>query len=610
MKVFQILIEKNKSKLIHKLLLIFCFLLITVSLILIRNNVTSGYEISVYRPLSFISLLGLFFPAIYSIFNIFIYTFINNKKSNYFLIANLILFLIVSLTILLLPTIRGYAFYPMGDAVTHVGIVFDSISSNHISDIIYPITHILIASLYFISGIDYAEIITISAPFYSILSILYLYILAHLIFESSYKGILTIVVGFFPLSTIIPSPHNFAALLIPLALFIYFRNIDQNYIGNKILLIIFAILYPFFHPLVSILLILSLFVIVIISKFIQHFIIFKRATIISVLSFSQIPLITLIIFFLWLWGNYWYWNFHIGDMIRWFFSETVEYPGRYSEVVSIFHEYSIDPISLILKNFGQNLIYIFLSFLAFFWAVKKLIFNSCNNYYKTDERIIFLSSWIIVNSLTAFMVMFLPSAGGPDRMLYYTGIISPIFVTYIISNIKKRIIKYIMAISLVILIINSAMVIHQSDYSNLPNMQVTRMEIAGSDWLLNYKDSNINIKSNHERFFRIADLIKGEKYTIENNLNLFLNPNSESKPLDHFGYDIYSSAGNANIADNYLILEKYDEVIYFQLYSNSNKFNKVDFEKLDSDKTVEKIYYNGEFRIMQVEGIKDKHNST
>lgn len=570
-----------------KLMFIFCFVVISVALLLIKNVEVTGYEISIYKSISFPIFL-LLFPMLYSMINIFIF----KSDRNNFLILNIIVFLMVCLIILLLPNIKGYTFYPMGDPPSHAGTVLDIISHNKIpEDLIYPITHIFISSTYYITNIDFNTITMFAAPIYSIVAMIYLYVLAHHIFNDSYKAILVVLLGFFPLSTVIPSPHIFTVLSILLVLFIFMRIINHNRIEDKIILIIFAILYPFFHPMVSIIFAISILLIGILYKFIH------RSKQIGNSAFFIIPSISLIILLLWLWSKFWYWNYHIGRVLRWFISDTTD-KGRFQNAISMFNDYSINIIDLVIKVYIQNIIYIIFSFLAIFLIIKKFV----HEYKNVNEKLMLLSVWIFLNVFIGFAVLFLPTEGSPERLLYYTGILSPIFVVYLLFSLRKNV-KYVIIIVLIVLNINSVYVVHQSDYIDLPNFQVTQMEIVGSNWLIDQRNHDLQVKSNHERFYRIADLIKGPEYAEDNKLDIDRSTAYGTEPYKHFGYNNYTRIGDGYNKDFYLIIEKYDEVLYFVLYPNSIKFNKSDFNRLDFlDSTAKKIYNNGEFKVQLVKG--------
>lgn len=330
----------------------FCFILISISLLLMKFVKITGYEISIYKSLSFPIFL-LLIPITFSMVDIFII-----KPKKLYLIIDIILFLIVGLIILLLPIIKGYTFYPMGDPPTHVGTIRDIIINGKFEETIYPVTHILISYLYLISNIDFVRIAMFSAPLYSFIAIAYLYVLAYNIFEDVYKAVLGVLIGFFELSTVIPNPHIFAVLSIPLILIVFLRIVEFNSTGYKSIIIIFAILLPFFHPMVDIIFIMSILFMGIIYMFILSISRWK-------MLFYYISAISTITFLLWLWNNFWFWNYHIGRVFRWFIFGINE-TGRFGDVTSIIKENGINMTDLIVKVYGQNILYVILSFLSIF----------------------------------------------------------------------------------------------------------------------------------------------------------------------------------------------------------------------------------------------------
>ena len=59
----------------------------------------------------------------------------------------------------MLPQLTGYAFVASSDHLTHLGYVLDIMQTGHFSSRnVYPITHILISQIFFLTGIS--EVIT------------------------------------------------------------------------------------------------------------------------------------------------------------------------------------------------------------------------------------------------------------------------------------------------------------------------------------------------------------------------------------------------------------------------------------------------------------------
>lgn len=568
------------SSFFQKVILILGFMSISGALLFITSS--TGYETSVYRNTE-LSMLLLLVPIMISISNVL---FLRNNNFN---ILNIALFLIAGLVILLLPSIR-YTFYPMGDESTHVGIIYDIILSNRSNDNIYPITHILISVIYFVSNVDYTKIVTYSAPFYSIISILYLYVLSRQVFGDTLKAMTSLYIGFFVLSSSVLNPHIFAVLTIPIVLFVYLKSTTNNSIGNKILLIIFAILYPFFHPLVAMILMVS---VLLMGMFYR--LLLKRRTYDKM--FFITPLISLVVFILWLWYNFGFWDDQVVQMFRWLISDVVPINGRYNEVTLLFKDYNINILNLVIKIYTQNVIYVLISLYVVCRMTKKIL--SRNEYNEIDKKLVLLSGWIFVNIFLLFTVVFIPTQAGSDRMLNYTGVISSIFVTYFFFD-SQKIEARVLSVLIVLLTINGVFIIHNSDYSQTPNLQVTQMEITGSGWLINHKDVDTKIKSNHERFYRIANMIKGVNYSNKYNLNDVTKADGGTRILNHFGYDKYNMISSVYKEYEYVLLEKYDETLYFKLYPNNSKFNRKDFEKLSIDTSISKIYNNNEFGVYKI----------
>ena len=123
--------------------------------------------------------------------------------------------------------------------------------------------------------------------------------------------------------------------------------------------------------------------------------------------------------------------------------------------------------------------------------------------------------------------------------------------------------------------------------------------MSGMAWFIEEKDrdiSNIHIMSPVERF---ADGIIGKTASSERR-----DLESKSQFPDHFAYDQYDTLGEQYAGDRYAVITRFDRVLYTTVWEVVGRFNDDDFENLENDPTVCKLYSNGELDVYLILGNK------
>ena len=282
------------------------FCLIITFLVIISTPGAVGYEISIYGAYPF---WFWFFPiaAYFCGLTILMKQAFDSEKSKYWLLGFAIV-VIVNVVMLMLPEFRGYLFYGRGDSTTHLGRIKDILTTGHIGATnLYPIEHILGASLI---QITYLPLESIPVFFSSLFYILYL--LSVFIFAKSickdFGQSLVIVAFASPLiySSFNSSIHPALFSLFVFPFLLYFYQKRETTLRRKsvftVLLLFFGIFLIFFHPTTSIFG-LILFITFGLSKISQfHF--FHRKTFVQLQnqaykSLFRIFLLFVAVFFSW-----------------------------------------------------------------------------------------------------------------------------------------------------------------------------------------------------------------------------------------------------------------------------------------------------------------------
>lgn len=595
---------KHKFDTEMKLALIISFFSFLLSLVVINDKAAVGYELSIFDSFSYIFYLFLFIP-ITSAGIYFWYININeeNMFNSRFRFLWLLLIVLIMMFIFLLPYIKGYAFYPMGDMPTHLGNVFDIINTGEISTtLIYPIEHIYIATINLITDISVYNISTIIKILFIFIYALSLLLLSNYFFKKESLSILVAIIGTIQLAKVQQTPHEIAGLLLVMVFYIYFKSktCDHKKANFIILFLLFFVLYPFFHPLLCIVLISSIIIFDLAINVLNYFFINRSKLNINDMhylnQFSKIPIIGTIVLLTWFWNHYWFWNYQVGTVVRWLVYDNFDSNiGRVGDVMNRFTLYDINPIELAIKYYGINIVVILFSLMCLTKLYNSVFLKKNRFRSEINKNFFVLSSFIVLMMCFGFLTAIMPTWGGPERMLMYASLISPI---YFCAYLFKTNSKYGRSISLILVLfifILGPFNVHQSNFQDLPNLQVTQAEINGMNWVITFKEQTITSLFNHERPFRISSLILGAKKSKDVGIR-----SSDYKLEPHFGLDTYSNLGKAYTEDKYLLLSEYDEVLYLTLYPNSILYNIHDFIKIENDFTVSNVYENNGFRVYLV----------
>lgn len=610
------------SKQFSQILLITGFIFSSLALYGINKSPATGYEVSIYSGLStllWIFILGSIFCGIcVTVYCIYL----KDQEMHTYALIGLCLVVFTNCLLLSLPLLKGYVIYGRWDALTHVGHVVDIIKYGSITDgNVYPITHIYLASFEYLSNISLPTILMYLPSLFLVYYVLFTYILSKLIFFSKEDQLLsalaaTILLISYGNYQVLPTVFSMYSL--PLLFYLYFKKLARKRTEVSLLLILIVILYPFFHPLISLLAIMF-FLIMDFCAFLYSKTMVKEINFnFTTANVNVLPcLVSFIIFVSWLSSssNYNVWFTNIKNMYYYFRGESyVELAsGSISNIFEGLNFQIADIIELYFKMYGHISIFLILTGIASIALIKKSIPPS-------DPA---LKNMLIYQSLFPFMciVVFINLfktifSFGIWRLISILCIITPIFAAYTFSElfIKNKVVqtsiitrKLGALLTILILIISSVggiFSLYPSPWVYQMNQQITHMEINGMDWYYSYKNPEI-LDLNLRNSFRFADYLLGvrerqSRADIRPAERLDTSPRyklPESILPNHFNYLNYSTFGSAFSTHIYIPLHKYDEVFYTQIYPQLEIFNAGDFEQFRSDTTVEKIYNNGEFVV-------------
>lgn len=600
-----ILINPIKTKLLSLVSII--FILATI-LILYLTPPANGYEISIYQVYPWY----MWYFMIISIFIGQIVIITNAISKNKLWLYGIIPIILNSIILFFMPFVRGYTIFGRWDELVHLGYLISIINTGHIGVLFYPALHILTVIIHYTTTIPLNYLITIIPAFFSLFLILVLYVLSREISNNNNKLMLLLIFVFSTAllyghesTTFAPSSQAF--VLLPFILFLYFKSRNEkNSLVYRILLVLSSISLVFFHPETTIFLITTLMVM---ELLIRINLIIK---IDSDNSKSKLKLIgnNTINIILILFITFFFWYFSVTNgltinlqiVLNWLLYNS----GRpdaalYSSLLSKYNIQLFDLIKFILYSYGQVIILSLIALLFSFYTIRKLMKGT----QKLNINYVFFSLLTLLFSFLSIIFFFNDFIIGYSRVFRYlilfTSILTGIAFYELIkksnnnASILKKHSKNIALYSTLFLITFFAIFnFYWSPIIKKENQQVSKQEITGMNWI--FDNRNITFPTTEIggiSYMRMYDATYG---TLSNQINIQDNANV----TDHFGYNQGRLLGSFYPNNTYLFISTLDRISYPTFYPNYEqywKFTPSDFENLDNDPTVSKIYDNHDMNI-------------
>ena len=595
-----------------------CLFLTLAAVIIAVTGPAHGYEISIYNayPAFFwlLILLRLGFGLVILVGQAFA-----NESSNPW-VTGFVILLLTNMLLFLLPFFRQHLVYGRADVLTNIGYVKDILLTGHITAVgdqlvdIYPALHILAACVSDITMLSPEQVAILSVPLAVIFYMVSLYFLSRIVCRNRSQILLAISFGSLPLFTgayVFFIPIDITFFLLPLTLLLFFRAYKGKTIRSRVALLIALISAVIFHPIEGAILTLVILTCFGISSNIYSVFLGKTKHKIATLNYWYLYVIILVVA-----DAIWSFRFsvltgHISRLVSEILSaagQTVSslYFGMLGKVQMSFY----NAFELFMHMYGQDVI--FFTFALFFsFQTVKLAWSKRD---VSESRLAFsvIFGAMIVLTVTFF---FLP-IGSFDfsRGILYGTFASVILVGICVGEqvdtlkLKKSLRflsgkKLLMVFTIVVLLLSATFGIMNEYHSPLvreANEQITKTDLQGMTWFLSYQNDllvlNIAVTQ-----WRYAGEIKGVE-AIPYNIKGGGLP-SEYQPPDHFGYTNGSLLGQFYTENKYFIDNKLSEEVYpgvYPEYQSLWRYTKSDFEMLNNDNTVNRVYSNGYFMVYYV----------
>ncbi|WP_243684980.1 hypothetical protein [Methanosarcina barkeri] len=584
--------------------------MLPVALLIAHNTPATGYESSIYRSTPLIVWFILLLSTVCGVF-IVLSQICDVKLGKYLWKIGLLIIYLCYITFISLFIIRGYYLWCMsGDPASHIGWIKQIILTSHVSkDIIYPILHIFSTQIYCISNINILLISKLLPLFFGILYVPFMYILSKIIFRDKREIILSTLAS----TTLVNSwylnftPNACANLYFPLVMFIILKVISVNDVRWEILVVIMAFMYPILHPVP----ILTCFVLIS-TLFLPGYIYAKKNTrSTAIKSRYSLRLKITLLFLLFVWSITWISSFYVWEStirnINMLVSEGG--PLKVTELASNINYakgYGYNVTEQVLKKMGGSLLYVLVAIVSFpiVWKNKNKEYNNLFSLFGPLFIICFLILIIYFSNLPF----------DPLRMVTYTTTISTMFIGYLLYYFIKKIKTenkktYIYGlIGLVFLLfivwINTILTLYPSPYILGSNFQTTQSEVHGMNWLFENRNLDIEITGINFEPIRFGDLLLTSKQKKLQKLYWYI-PRYLRIPY-HFGYDNKSTLSNHYNQSLYMTINEKDKLIYKDVFPEMAEIRWIpsDFEKLNFDVSLDKIYSSKGVEVFYINGKK------
>lgn len=537
-----------------------------------------GYEVSIYESTPVFYWIGI---SIVIFISIFVFTFNNNKK---ILFTSLSLSGLAILSIISLPIIRGYYFIGLGDSISHLGTSLMIFENNSIEpDLFYPSIHILSISITFVADIQIRTSMMILLPLLGAIFIFFIPLTLIKIHGKFNRKL--IILGTFSAFFFLPinnistyfqlHPSSQALLFLPLVLFLY---LEYETIYDYRFLPLYSLSYLaliFFHPQQALSFLILMFLIVVFKKISHN----KEKNGLSL----NIPIITGILF--WIWTGF-HAQFH--STIETLYVRLVEGYGAPGEDVAE------RGVSLVQVGGSIEEVFLKLFGLTVFFIILTLTFILVKKSSKEKDMISYLFFAIFPIGLIVGMYIMMGQATSQAHR--YVGFIQLILTItgvygffYLVKDIRLKK-EYVINLFIIIGLIISVITIFPSPYTYQSTPHVTEMHYVGYDTTFNNYNETLNLGSVRmasHRYYRTTQLQPSDSYRRSQ---------FEADPPDHFNNQSLTEYYEDK---TYLAITESERIRDADLYRGF-RFSHDDFEYLEGEPDIDKIYTNGGFDLYLV----------
>jgi len=588
------------------------FIFIIASIIIINKTPpANGYEISVYNKYPWYFWFLLIFAIVCGMGILIFQSF--SAKTSVWWSCGLIIVILTNLIVILMPIFRGYFTSDMSDEISHLGMIKDISITGHIGrNNVYPISHIFSVNISSICNVDSRMIIKIVPSIFYLVYIMGIYLLSKELCAKFNQSVLVITFASVLLFTYyhyLFLPTQFFLELVPLILFIFLKKYNSNRISYSMIFVIELVPMPLLHPLGTIFLI-AIFLLLASFNPLYNFLKKRGAIDENCRLYNQrsvlIPsMIIGIIFFMWF-CNFAMFNSTFNQAFDWFVygygTPAIETLSENMEAADITF---LKVIELIIRTYGNSMIFSFISSIAIVYFAKKG-FSS-----KGDLSIweCFFSSIFLIFSIFYICTLIGGFLGtGTSQRIFCWALMASTIINglFLYEWPSKRLEKKVFTrfVLVMVIIVFTATIgissVYPSPYKMTANFEVTTMDWSGMNWFFKNKGTYDTMHFN-QLPQRAPNYLYGYSLPKPKTVGRFyMTP-------EHIGYDKQYTLANTIESDNYIVIGEQTIVSKKQLWPDVGKYTSIDLYKINIDPNVNKIYFNEGMNIYMAMA-SDKYN--
>ncbi|MBP2133104.1 hypothetical protein J2128_001025 [Methanomicrobium sp. W14] len=584
-----------------KVLLCTTFISVAISGALLFLNPISGYEISIYEGTPAFVWIALIYCMACGIGLIFYFIWTSEKISFLYWVLSVTIIILARFELLYVPYMRGYVTL-RGDNISHVGAVVDILNSGFIGDNSYPVTHILGSGISLLSSMPPIIFLNYMTALFSVFYVFSIYLLLKTTSVLGKAQCLAFAVAggvLFDQYNVYVMPNGWSLFFLPFILYVALQTAKCK--EYSILFALLLVISVFFHPLTYLLLIAVLVFCSVFYYIKNNFTILKKFSDVSYQFL--IPIVLSGILFAWHVLSFQQFVPNIG--LLW---DSITSAGggkiplaQMGDTLSKINFDVYDFIKLFLKMDGDEIIYLIFLFFALLLVLRSYIKGNlkiCSN------EVIFLGVPILLGAIYgAYQLNLVPGLAsiGSGRILSFVMILTPLSTAFVLNHyISER--NKIMSLIFVVLILIASTVsilsLYPSPYLFRANPGVTNMDMDEMRWVIANTEGEYEYVTILSPVTRFSDAILG---MIETKIEI-----GKQVPavVDHFGYNSNISLKQYYNKTVCFPVTYMDQIIYtsVQSYAAVGRFKQHDFIRLNEDKSVDRLYQNGESFVYIING--------
>ena len=587
-----------------KVIVILSLISLSSGLLLAHNSPATGYELDIYKSTPILTWVFIILAMLGGASIIIQQVVTKGFETSQTWLSGLFVLVLSRLSFLYIPYIRGYVTWH-GDNITHWGYLEDILETGHFfTENYYPITHSFISQSILITDTPIQFAANLSTGILSVFFILATYLLATAVLPKRGQQLLaTVIAGVVMIGggyNVFLMPNGWSILMLPLLFFFYFKKRTSP--GYTLLFVLMLAMYPFFHPLSGLVIVMVLLGILIFRQLIR--LIWRKSPGHYVLTKSDSSLVPAML--------------ELTILIPWILSFNAFRPnlrliwsqitsggpdvlGAMGDTLSKIGVQGLDIVILYLKLYGTTTVLIILSLIGLILAWRQI--RKVNS-GQDMVRVLYIGVAFSLPGFLYFLYLIgMPGlrAIGATRLLAYTLVFTPVIAAVALYEINRLVRARSVCCILLLIVLAvpaglSSMNLYSSPYNVKPNAQITLRNVQGMEWFVKNKDPRIICLETLSNPPRLAEGVLGYAEASKRR------DLSHSAPFlpDHFMYDTKRYLGEGISEDRYFILNDIDRITYSTVWKAVGRFNNEDFEKLENDPTVDRLYDNGEMDVYYV----------